>query len=253
MEEGHVKVVSIATYNVKRFEMKDPQSIVTLLAAEHIDVCGMQEVPGKKALDQLLKNTQYEGVFLGPYWTYGIALVYNRTAFKVVGKPKLHMLKDGQGKKAALEVTLCSLTDIAKQLTIFVTHLDHRTEPQRMFEMNALLKIQKPHSHLMLGDMNALKRSDYTDAEWEKITQVREASGWELPKVELLETIERVGGYIDLLSAHNKNNAIIPTSRFDTRVDYIFATPDIVCTSASVIVNTLNESDHKPIVVRIKI
>jgi endonuclease/exonuclease/phosphatase family metal-dependent hydrolase len=252
MEEGPVVDVNIATYNVKRFEMKDPRSIVALLMAEHIDVCGMQEVPGKKALDQLLKNTPYEGVFLGPYWTYGIALVYKKTAFSVVGKPKLHMLKDGQGKKAALEVTVTQ-ANVNKQLTIFVTHLDHRTEPQRMFEMSALLKVQKPQSHLLLGDMNALKRSDYTDADWDKITEVRKASGWELPQVELTETIERVGGYIDLLSAASASSAIIPTSRFDTRVDYIFATPDIVCTSASVIVNTLNESDHKPIVVRIKI
>lgn len=175
-------------------------------------------------------------------------MVYNKTLFALATEPKLHILKDGQNKKAALEVTLqlCN----GKQLTCYVTHLDHRTEPQRMVEMQRLLNIPKPQSHLILGDLNALKRSDYTTAEWESITQTRKASQWEPPKVELIETIERVGGYIDLLST---SSPVTPTSRFNTRVDYIFATPDIVCASASVIENQLNESDHKPVVVQIKL
>jgi len=250
MQEG---CISIGTYNVKRFEIANPRSIVALLAAEHIDVCGLQEVPGKKALDQLLQDTPYQGIFLGPYFTYGIALVYNKTLFDCgLPAPKLHMLKDGQNKKAALEVTLRCRSNNS-QLTLFVTHLDHKTEPQRLAELKALLKIPKPqqHPHLLLGDFNALKRSDYTESEWEHIAQVRKASGWESPKVELVETLERVGCYVDLLGTNTE--LVVPTSRFDTRVDYIFATADVVCQAASVVVSPLNESDHKPIVVRIKI
>jgi endonuclease/exonuclease/phosphatase family metal-dependent hydrolase len=242
----------VATYNVNKFDMKDPRSIVAVLQDQHIDICGLQEVPGKQALVKLLQHTQFDCVYLGPYFTYGLGLVYDKNIFHCVAS-QLHLLKDGTNKKAALQVTLTLLDKSERTLTLLVTHLDHRTEPNRLTELSMLLKFATNLSatpHLLMGDFNALKRSDYTDADWNEIARVRRESNWEAPYVDVIENIEKAG-YVDLLATHQQS--IIPTSRFKTRVDYIFASNGITTDQSSVIVSDLNQSDHKPVVTTIKI
>lgn len=241
----------IASYNVHCFNMKNRQSIVSLLDDEHIDVCGLQEVPGKQALANLLCHQNiYDFVYLGPYFTYGLGIIYNKTIFTQTTS-KLHLLHNKPSKKAALEVTLVDRN--GRHVTVFVTHLDHRTEPQRMSEVNALLKITAlvKTPHVILGDFNALRRSDYTDDEWNTIARVRKESNWEAPRVDVTSTMEQ-SGYVDVLAMHNGRD-IVPTSRFNTRVDYIYATKDITSISSAVVVSELNKSDHKPVVAVIKI
>lgn len=240
---------SIATYNVKCLEFKPQNSVIDVLRAFHVDVCGLQEVPGEWNLKKIAEGTPYKTVFLGPYRTYGPGLVYRGDLLKVVSS-KLHILKDGRGKKSALEVTLATHIH-GHQFTVVVTHLDHRSEPQRLRELATLLNCVPKTPHILLGDFNALKRSDYTDKAWEAIATVRRQNQWEAPRTDVVEQLE-AQGYLDVLPLRQPN--IEPTSRFNTRVDYIFVSPELEHTVQSCYVadSPINRSDHKPIVMTIK-
>lgn len=239
--------LTIATYNVKRFEMADSSSIVRVLSEHDIDVCGMQEVPGKKALEDLLHGSGFACLYLGPYWTYGNAFVYRVDRVRVVPQTsKMHILKDGQGKKAAHEA---EFEDIAtgRRMKLCVTHLDHRTEPQRLSEWNRLQQLMSPDVNVLLGDFNALRQSDYTADELQAIIETRKTNNWEAPQFSLTNAIEACG-FEDAL--HRFTPHPTPTSRFATRVDYIWIR-NVICEAATVIESPANQSDHKPVCVQI--
>lgn len=236
---------TVATYNVARFEMLDSSSILKVLEDEHIDICGLQEVPGNSKLQKLLsRQSTFIGLFDNLYVSYGNGLIYRKDKFTLKSH-KLHILRNGQNKKSALEV---SLEHVSGEIVhLYVTHLNHRTEQQRLFEINNLLKITEVDNstHFILGDLNSLKRSDYNDDDWNTITQVRLDNKWESPQIDVVNKIE-TAGYTDLL-----NDNVIPTSRFNTRVDYIFSNHTDLKYNASVIVNNNNQSDHKPVMINV--
>lgn len=109
-------------------------------------------------------------------------------------------------------------------------HFDHREEPHRFSQWRALrtaLGALPPTPRLLMGDMNALTRTDYTTAEWGYIAKVRERGNWEQPTSELTDAL-RTDGWADLWQAagHNGGASIQgarSTCRYDTRIDYIFA------------------------------
>ena len=228
---------------MERFSSKDPSSVIRVLEENNVDVCGLQEVPGAKQLHALFADSPYACRFDDLYWSYGNALVYRKDRFTLVAHT-LHLLKDGSGKKGALSVDL--QRNGSKQiLRFFVTHLSAKTEPQRLKEVGKLLDIVKLSEipYFICGDFNSLSRGDYSDAEWESITSVRATNHWESPKTEVVQRMKDAG-FSDCLSEVGKPE---PTSRFNTRVDYIWSAGwDI--RSARVVTSDHNLSDHKPVI-----
>lgn len=246
------RITKIATYNVKRFDMPDLTSILRLLDEEDVDICGLQEVPGKTKLEKLIaKDSKYGCVFDEMYFSYGNGLIYRKDRYTVQSK-KLHILKNGKGKKGALEVVLKTIAEQDQtSYRVFVTHLDHKTEPQRLSEIDVLLKIATAvgEPHFIIGDFNSLKQQDYTEEEWVEIARVRYEGNWESPQIDVVARMESTG-YRDLLNPESSLH-VLPTSRFNTRVDYIFASPSIDPKSiveCAVIESKTNESDHKPVI-----
>lgn len=232
----------VATYNIKCLKMSNPQSVVSLLRDNDVDVCGLQECPGKWKLDALVRDTSYRSVFLGPYHSYGPGLVYRRDKFTLV-ESKLHMLKDGRNKKSALEVTLRD-NGVGGVTSFVVTHLDHKTEDQRLLEVEQLLRCKLPPQHVLLADLNSLKRIDYTDEAWKAITDVRRSNGWELPSTSVIERLLNEAGYVDTVPVSG------PTCHFNTRVDYILLSSGMKATATPHKANVQeNQSDHTIVVI----
>ena len=101
--------------------------------------------------------------------------MFRRSKFRVK-KQITHTLKPTPGKKTALEVWLEVANDPNRVLRFFVTHLDYKTEPQRMRELAKLTEITLAGggtSHIILADLNSLTCSDYTAKEWDAITEER--------------------------------------------------------------------------------
>jgi len=71
------------------------------------------------------------------------------------------------------------------------------------------------------GDFNTLSRGDYTDYEWEEIVRIRRVNGRKAPLNNVIDTIRSLGFSDNWVLAGRPEPRT--TSRFDTRVDYMFS------------------------------
>lgn len=248
-------MINISTFNVNG--IKNPECINSYLIAHKIDICGMQEVAGIKSIERLpsVKSGDYIALFDESYKTYGNGLLYNKNKFTVVSKETTILSIGSTGKKSAFKVIL---NYIGTLITLYVTHFNHISEPIRLKEWQKLKDIVQNDAAdisgtaniiFILGDFNALTKTDYTANEWKTIGDVRKKDNWEVPTSELTDEIGKV--YRDCLK---EKGIIKPTSRFDTRVDYIFTNDATINNIQNAIVTDLSyESDHKSVIVTFEI
>mmetsp|Transcript_22735 Transcript_22735/g.61611 ORF Transcript_22735/g.61611 Transcript_22735/m.61611 type:complete len:307 (+) Transcript_22735:166-1086(+) len=126
---------------------------------------------------------------------------------------------------------------------IVALHLDHVHEPKRISELAVLIdrtNIDSDRPTVFLGDFNALTRGDYGSNELRRIASVRASQAWEPPKWDLTSALTRYPGGIsnksplvpplerlaigavDAWVAAMRREGELRTSRFDTRIDYVF-------------------------------
>ncbi|KAJ3433665.1 hypothetical protein M0812_22628 [Anaeramoeba flamelloides] len=145
-------------------------------------------------------------------------------------------------------------------IDVFGTHLDHIKEQSRLVQMRIIWKFIKKNKrskkYVLLGDFNCLSSSDhYPKEEWDRITEVRLDNSWEKPKCSLYNYITKKG-FFDTWEYRNpkirKNQG---TCRFNTRIDYVFASKSLVTQNEkSQVVGydkvETNLSDHHLIIVK---
>ena len=126
---------------------------------------------------------------------------------------------------------------------LLCVHLDHRTEEHRLGQLEAVrgataLTAERRGGplagSLLLGDLNALTRDDYTAEAWERVAAVRSENGWEPPKCAVTRAL-RADGWSDCWETHQqqqqsaggaaaaRDGSLVGTCRFDTRIDYVYA------------------------------
>jgi len=88
-------------------------------------------------------------------------------------------------------------------------------------ELNGLL--EEGVSQVWCGDFNTLSRGDYSDQEWDHIVRIRRDNGRRAPLNDVIDTINNLGFTDSWVSAGRPSPRT--TSRFDTRVDYVFSSP----------------------------
>eukprot|EP01045_Picozoa_sp_COSAG04_P010412 COSAG04_NODE_637_length_11700_cov_478.131885_6_plen_339_part_00 len=143
-------------------------------------------------------------------------------------------------------------------IQICCLHLDHVREPTRLDQLRAIAQRQlgapKPASQLWLGDFNALARSDYSAEAWEAIASHRAKSKWEEPRSDASDVVTNAAaprkprgkmrgksssggkkqptaeglGFADCWQAAAERTGPLGTSRFGTRIDYIYASAALV-------------------------
>lgn len=107
-------------------------------------------------------------------------------------------------------------------LRVVCTHLDHRSTDARLAQWRGLDdQTERVAGGLLVGDLNALKRSDYDAPTLARVAAERSVVGWEPPGFALLDALAEVG-FVDAAGCA----PIAWTSRFDTRIDYVLAAPD---------------------------
>ena len=241
-------MIKISTFNVNG--IKDPESINEYLVSHKIDICGMQDVAGIQSMKKLpsVKNGDYAALFDESYKTYGNGLVYNTNKFSMIDKYTAILSTGSTGKKSVFRVTLkCNETKTL--IVIYVTHFNHISEPIRLKEWQKLKDIidfeNNTENIFILGDFNALTKSDYTPDEWKSIGDVRKKDNWEIPTSELTDEIRKI--YRDCLK---EKGCIKPTSRFDTRVDYVFTNETTIHRVQHADVSDASYgSDHKSVII----
>lgn len=151
------------------------------------------------------------------------------------------------------------------QLEIHSLHLDHVWEKNRHGQFDLLyekhLSLENAPPHIIMGDFNAITKTDYTpDYEEEYIRSVREKGNWEVPTYTLLKKLESYG-YVDYWRRVNPTiqDHDVTTCAYNTRIDYIFISPKLVPfidwehpNSYSHILSGVNHSDHFPVLANIQ-
>lgn len=175
--------------------------------------------------------------------------------------------KDGRDKqivRCALAVRFQAQTRFPQlsKLGVICTHLDHISSLERQRQVDDICQFQKTWCndvpHLLLGDLNALKRTDYSSKEWQAVAAKHEATGWEPPQDCPSLCLLQQEGYEDLLEKSllgpgNTTNSLaeIPASRKmtastkepDIRIDHVFS-----CAKLSKIIHgrSISSALHTP-------
>jgi len=141
----------------------------------------------------------------------------------------------------------------ALSLEIVCLHLDHVTETTRMGQLRDLVEHQlesgRNARQIWAGDFNALTVADYAEHELHRIADHRARNAWESPKNDVsammtspLDTLSTTGrrkpqrapalsrglGFTDCWHAAVERSGPLGTSRFDSRIDYVYCSPALM-------------------------
>lgn len=130
------------------------------------------------------------------------------------------------GKRGLLEARILLPSD--RPLTIYVTHLDHRSEETRVAQWAAAdtwLARDRGRLHLVLGDFNALAETDYAaPGALDRLRAFQQERGWPVPSFDLIGRVLK-SGYVDAYGAAGgpaAGGATWPADAPERRIDYIF-------------------------------
>ena len=248
----------IATINVHAFDhpvkfRSNAQELASILAPLNLDVLATVEVKDtddwKLMRDQLSLPYTAFGASHGS--RYGNAIASRHPIVEHSNK-KVKTEAEG-GNRAMLRLRLGGDHPFVQGRTFAVTHLDHLDEGERLEQMKEF----SPHLHdvnVLVGDMNALARSDYSERYFREIVAgKREKSRWEAPRFELTEQLTRGWGYHDAFRLINPTftDERAATCPYGTRIDYIFLRPlqnDNFMLTECFIVDTHQATDHQAVV-----
>jgi endonuclease/exonuclease/phosphatase family metal-dependent hydrolase len=225
----------IATLNVHSFGnpstyTNNLEELVSILQPYNLDLIAVQEISNGENWRKFCKLLSL------PYYVYGEAdrhYLGNGIASRYPIKSHRNQISEFSYTGGTRSLLQCCLDDddqsFVKDRIFAVTHLDHFDENDRLAQIKEFHPLEK-NIDILMGDMNALMREDYSDDYYEKyIVQIREKSRWEKPCFDLTNFITKQWNFQDAFKQINpqfKDQQVI-TCRFKTRIDYIYLRPRI--------------------------
>ncbi|CAF0951554.1 unnamed protein product [Adineta ricciae] len=162
------------------------------------------------------------------------------------------------GTRGLLKCRLKGDHPFTKDRIFAVTHLDHIHEDNRLQQIRDF----SPHSEnidILMGDMNALTKDDYSDGYYRKqVVEMRESFQREKPRFDLTKLLTDEWKYHDAFKLRNPQvkDELIATCPYGTRVDYIYIRPrdnDQWFLSECSIIDTNGETDHNAVFAEFKL
>jgi endonuclease/exonuclease/phosphatase family metal-dependent hydrolase len=266
--------VRVLTYNVHGWLKPSGESnvdqVARIISAAQADVVGLNEVfhlqhgREKPPLDELAAR-------LGMHYAFGVTQSVDPQKHPPYGNALLsrwaimahaaHHLAPAvsYGKRGMLECRL--ILPSGAPLTVYVTHLDHRSEQIRVEQWaaaNTWLLRDRNRPHLLLGDFNALAETDYPDpAALARLKAYQAERGWPTPAFDLVGQVLK-SGYIDCFVAAGNpaaSGATLPPDAPERRIDYVFLPalmrPTLRSCAAVVTPLVSTASDHLPVLAEI--
>ncbi|KAH0575493.1 Endonuclease/Exonuclease/phosphatase family [Spironucleus salmonicida] len=144
---------------------------------------------------------------------------------------------------------ISAILDTPVPIQIITTHLDHLKEEERIVQCQQLmdiLTVSNVMPQLLMGDFNSLTQQDYTSDQLLHINNKRKKNNIELAKFDLINLLQQKS-WLDCAWNGPKpvfEGTAATTSRFDTRIDYIFTNRVFVNCIASYRIFTMQETDH---------
>jgi len=178
---------------------------------------------------------------------YGINIILSKHKLSNVKVIPLGKGSVGTVNRYALS---CNVKIHDKLFQIIGCHLDvyDETERTRCNQIKIILANVVLKNAIVLGDLNALRRDDYTDSQWDTIRLIDENRGV-ISKTNLIDLFES-NKFVDSFKMSKTHPPIISTWS-DRRVDYVYiGLQSQIKKMESHILKTLS-SDHYPIYVDI--
>ena len=277
-------MLRVLTYNIHgwRDESGDAPANIAALAriiqASGADVVALNEVfhpmampgDGRAALDELsrLLGMSYAfGVALMPQFAFAPLASYGNALLSrlpILAHAGHHLTPvEGHEQRGLLEARLL-LDDGRTTLSVYVTHLDHRSEAARLQQLAAVFQWtvrDRVRPHLLLGDFNALTTDDFQNDQPaldrvladEKLRNLAESS------MDVTARLKR-RGYVDAAASQPAGDRPQPTYPAHdplARIDYIWtSTPLAPCIRRCgrwQTDETATASDHLPVLAELEI
>jgi endonuclease/exonuclease/phosphatase family metal-dependent hydrolase len=212
-------------------------AVIDLLRALDCDVVGLNEVPDRGA--QLARVAGE----LGMAHAYGEASWLGNA---LLAKRPLRAVETFQlagGPEEARSALVATVDGPLGPIDVWATHLDVLREDTRLGQLRKLRRALETRAaaHVVMGDFNAVRPSDYTPAAFEALRAVRAANGCEEPRAEVVEAMDR-WGYLDGLRLARAGDvasypaelgrslpeAGLATCWAGTRIDYVWLAPALL-------------------------
>ena len=252
-----VTTFRLATINVHGFKnasthQDNVDDLVAILNPLNLDFLAVEEVHNNQSWSNFCQQLSFKyfafGASYGESYGNGLASRYpinssssQRASFSCAG-----------GTRALLQCRLDGDHPFISNRLFGVTHLDHINEDNRLKQ----IKEFKPHKQnidILIGDMNALTREDYSDNYYREIVAgKRERSRWERPRFDLTKLITDEWKYQDAFKFFNpqfKDEQIV-TCDYGTRIDYIYIHPRVLdqwTLTKCEIIDTKGATDHNAV------
>jgi endonuclease/exonuclease/phosphatase family metal-dependent hydrolase len=247
----------LATINVHSFRSalenkNNVQELVSILKPLNLDLLAAEEVNNDQNWLNFCQNLSLNYFIFDP--TYGNSHgngIASRYPIIFQRSQPINFQSPG-GKRSILQYRLGGDHPFVVDRLFAVTHLDHMNEDARLEQ----IRYFKPHRQdidILMGDMNALTRDDYSENYYTNIVAgKREKSGWEKPRFDLTDLITKQWNYQDafkLINPQAKDEQVV-TCAYGTRIDYIYLRPrknDQWRLTNCSIINTQPATDHNTV------
>ncbi|CAL6073461.1 Endonuclease/Exonuclease/phosphatase_family [Hexamita inflata] len=143
--------------------------------------------------------------------------------------------------------------DLKTPMYVINTHLDHRFEDERLTQLAQLFKkFPAEHHTVLCGDFNSLRKEDYTQQQIESFNVIREENKLEKCKFDVINIVgEKMFDSAWFGPRGSVCGCVEPTTRYGTRVDYIFTSADLKSGIVKENVVVLDKSDHNGVLVEV--
>lgn len=121
------------------------------------------------------------------------------------------------------------------EVNVQCTHLDHLDENWRMKQIKSIIRSTNNEPHILLGGLNSLDPTDYSQQRWMDIVKYYEEIGKPTPEAKVTKFLKNsmqyrdakeFGGECESVVMIAKGQNVQGTCKYGTRVDYILASPN---------------------------
>ena len=227
------RALRILTLNVHGWHNEDDSfaALGELLCGANVDIIALQEAT-KHRLPALVRR-------LGSGWSCSVTY---RNCCILTLHPHRSTQKHPPVRGCIARVQPAGWPEIE----VCCLHFDHVREPTRLAEVRKLAEhlaaLASPCEHrVFLGDFNALTQTDVAADGWRAIAEHRAQNAWEAPTSDLTDVLKaaptkkRAGlRMVDARQAASERSGPLGTSRFGTRIDYVFLSASLAYSAAEV-------------------
>ena len=248
-----VATVNVHSFHDPSFTKRNTEDLIDILNKLDLDLIAAQEIEEIEDFSRFAQGLRLPHVAFGvsgkDYFENGIASRYPIRSQSVRRTTR----SSRAGTRSLLKCSLAGDHPFVQDRTFAVTHLDHINEENRIEQLETFNPI-KEKIDVLLGDMNALTRDDYSDDYFRReIVDKRERFHWEVPCFDLTQLLTKKWSFHDAFKQMNPHlkDRHVSTCRFGTRIDYIYfrlSANDRWTLKESYIVDTNGATDHNAVV-----